>query len=81
MNPRISTGIGNGIVHGKGGPGRWWLVARIRAECGRLDILVNDIWGVTEATCHEAKGKTPDCWRYIKEAVDAGKPPDKTGYR
>jgi NAD(P)-dependent dehydrogenase (short-subunit alcohol dehydrogenase family) len=26
-------------------------------------------------------GSRPDCWRYMKEIVDAGKPPDTTGYR
>jgi NAD(P)-dependent dehydrogenase (short-subunit alcohol dehydrogenase family) len=26
-------------------------------------------------------GSRPDCWRYMAEVVDAGKPPDATGYR
>jgi len=26
-------------------------------------------------------GSTPDCWRYIVEVQDAGKPADATGYR
>jgi hypothetical protein len=26
-------------------------------------------------------GSQPDCWRYIREVQDAGKPADATGYR
>ncbi|HET8728256.1 MAG TPA: short-chain dehydrogenase, partial [Alphaproteobacteria bacterium] len=26
-------------------------------------------------------GSRPDCWRYIREVQDAGKPADATGYR
>jgi hypothetical protein len=26
-------------------------------------------------------GSRPDCWRYMKEVQDAGKPADATGYR
>jgi hypothetical protein len=26
-------------------------------------------------------GSQPDCWRYMTEVVDAGKPADATGYR
>jgi hypothetical protein len=26
-------------------------------------------------------GSQPDCWRYMVEVQDAGKPPDTTGYR
>jgi NAD(P)-dependent dehydrogenase (short-subunit alcohol dehydrogenase family) len=26
-------------------------------------------------------GSRPDCWRYLREVVDAGKPADVTGYR
>jgi NAD(P)-dependent dehydrogenase (short-subunit alcohol dehydrogenase family) len=26
-------------------------------------------------------GSRPDCWRYLKEVQEAGKPPDTTGYR
>jgi NAD(P)-dependent dehydrogenase (short-subunit alcohol dehydrogenase family) len=26
-------------------------------------------------------GSRPDCWRYLREVQDAGKPPDATGYR
>jgi hypothetical protein len=26
-------------------------------------------------------GSRPDCWRYVREVQDAGKPADATGYR
>jgi len=26
-------------------------------------------------------GSQPDCWRYLVEVQDAGRPPDPTGYR
>ncbi len=26
-------------------------------------------------------GSQPDCWRYMVEVQDAGRPPDPTGYR
>ena len=26
-------------------------------------------------------GSQPDCWRYVREVQDAGKPADATGYR
>jgi NAD(P)-dependent dehydrogenase (short-subunit alcohol dehydrogenase family) len=29
----------------------------------------------------DVDGSAPDCWRYIVEIQDAGKPPDPTGYR
>ena len=29
----------------------------------------------------DVDGSAPDCWRYMVEVVDAGKPPDTTGYR
>src|SRR5262245_36681901 len=124
------------------------LVRRIRADQGRLDILVNDIWGgeklfewnksvwehnlenglrllrlgidthlitahhalpllierpggrlveVTDGTADynatqsgglaqiygftDLDGSQPDCWRFIQEVREAGKPSDVTGYR
>ena len=30
---------------------------------------------------NDLDGSRPDCWRYIREVQDAGKPPDATGYR
>jgi NAD(P)-dependent dehydrogenase (short-subunit alcohol dehydrogenase family) len=30
---------------------------------------------------NDLDGSRPDCWRYMKEVVDAKKPPDTTGYR
>jgi hypothetical protein len=29
----------------------------------------------------DVDGSQPDCWRYMTEVVDAGKPADATGYR
>jgi hypothetical protein len=29
----------------------------------------------------DVDGSQPDCWRYMREVVDAGKPADATGYR
>jgi len=69
------------------------LVARIRAEGQRLDILVNDIWrgeklfewnkAVWEHDLGftDLDGSRPDCWRYLREVQEAGKPADVTGYR
>jgi hypothetical protein len=29
----------------------------------------------------DTDGSRPDCWKYMKEVVDTGKPADVTGYR
>jgi hypothetical protein len=29
----------------------------------------------------DVDGSRPDCWRYLVEVQEAGKPPDPTGYR
>jgi NAD(P)-dependent dehydrogenase (short-subunit alcohol dehydrogenase family) len=88
------------------------LVQRIDAEQGRLDVLVDDIWGGERLaqwntpvwehdlerrlrmlrlaidthliTSHCALAlliRRPDCWRYMVEVQDAGRPADPTGYR
>jgi NAD(P)-dependent dehydrogenase (short-subunit alcohol dehydrogenase family) len=105
------------------------LVARIDTERGRLDVLVNDVWGGERLmewntpvwehdldrglrmlrlavdthliTSHfalallirnpgglareygftDVDGSRPDCWRYLVEVQDAGRPADATGYR
>ena len=49
-----------------------------------------DVFGVTEETWRGAlerephlviSGSQPDCWRYMVEVMDAGKPADPRGYR
>jgi hypothetical protein len=48
------------------------LLTRVEAECGRLDVLVNDIFGGDRyAECdkalweHDVAGSRPDAWGYI----------------
>ena len=66
------------------------LVERIERDSGRLDILVNDIWGgerlfewnakLWEHDLHKGL-RLLDAWRYIVEVQDPGKPADTARYR
>jgi NAD(P)-dependent dehydrogenase (short-subunit alcohol dehydrogenase family) len=63
--------VGRAVAHLAGDPG----VARWNGQSLSSGQLAQ-VYGFTDLD-----GSQPDCWRYIREVQDAGKPADATGYR
>jgi NAD(P)-dependent dehydrogenase (short-subunit alcohol dehydrogenase family) len=63
--------VGRAVVHLAGDPE----VARWRGQ-SLSSGQIAQVYGFTDLD-----GSQPDCWRYIREVREAGKPADATGYR
>jgi NAD(P)-dependent dehydrogenase (short-subunit alcohol dehydrogenase family) len=63
--------IGRAVAHLAADP----QVDRWRGQCLTSGDLAK-VYGFTDLD-----GSQPDCWRYVREVQDAGKPADATGYR